>query len=58
MRQEGYADGATFPDAHGHGNALVRGVAPAGEPEMEPEATIYQGSEDVGQKLNYNVGHP
>ena len=41
----------------GQAMALAFVFAPAGVPEMEAERAIEEGGEDVGQKLNYNVGH-
>ena len=49
--------GQTFPRSHGTDDALSLVFAPSRVPEMEAERAIEQGGEDVGQKLNYNIGH-
>jgi hypothetical protein len=58
MDNQGERYGAALPGLHGAGNALMLAFAPARVPKVEAEATIKERSDNVGQKLNYNVGHP
>jgi hypothetical protein len=58
VNEHGRGNGYALPNLHGAGNALVFLFTPAGVPEMESECAVKKGGGDVGQKLNYNVGHP
>jgi len=58
VKAERDADGSPFPASHRPGDPLLLVFSPAGVPEMKAEPSVEQGGENVGQKLNYNVGHP
>ena len=55
--QQDCRNGQSFPRPHGTGDTLPLVFTPSRVPEMDAKRTVEKGGEDVGQKLNYNVGH-